>query len=226
MGLFSLLKNKMPIKFITILEDKIYHFIFVTLRQQVYFIKNGLLRDNQVFTHLTMDEKILIHRTLKNLHRKLTCVEIGSYLGASACFIANAISKSSKLYCIDTWRNDNIKYAPGDPDENKDTYEEFRHNISNYQNKIIMIRNWSTKAIKTLKSKEKHIDFLFIDGDHHFRGVFTDWSLYSPMFKPGSIVVFHDTGWAIGVQKVIHQSVEKKLKNIANLPNMKIFQMK
>ena len=38
----------------------------------------------------------------------------------------------------------------------------------------------------------KPIDLLFIDGDHSFEGVKKDWEMYSPLVRPGGIVVFHD----------------------------------
>lgn len=36
------------------------------------------------------------------------------------------------------------------------------------------------------------IDFLFIDGDHSFDGVSSDYSMYSPWVRPGGIIAFHD----------------------------------
>lgn len=38
----------------------------------------------------------------------------------------------------------------------------------------------------------RHIDFLFIDGDHHYEGVRSDWLMYSPLVRKGGIVAFHD----------------------------------
>jgi len=36
------------------------------------------------------------------------------------------------------------------------------------------------------------IDFLFIDGDHTYDGVKTDFEMYSPLVKKGGLVAFHD----------------------------------
>jgi cephalosporin hydroxylase len=36
------------------------------------------------------------------------------------------------------------------------------------------------------------IDFLFLDGDHHYEAVKADWQSYSPWVRPGGIVVLHD----------------------------------
>lgn len=36
------------------------------------------------------------------------------------------------------------------------------------------------------------VDLLFIDGDHTYEGVKKDWEMYSPLVRPGGMVVFHD----------------------------------
>jgi predicted O-methyltransferase YrrM len=36
------------------------------------------------------------------------------------------------------------------------------------------------------------IDFLFIDGDHTYEGVKSDWEMYAPLVRPGGLVAFHD----------------------------------
>lgn len=37
------------------------------------------------------------------------------------------------------------------------------------------------------------IDFLFIDGDHHYDAVRTEYQLYAPLVRDGGIIGFHDT---------------------------------
>lgn len=36
------------------------------------------------------------------------------------------------------------------------------------------------------------IDLLFMDGDHTFDGVKSDWEMYSPLVRSGGMIVFHD----------------------------------
>lgn len=36
------------------------------------------------------------------------------------------------------------------------------------------------------------LDFLFIDGDHTYKGARSDWEMYGPLVRPGGIVAFHD----------------------------------
>lgn len=39
---------------------------------------------------------------------------------------------------------------------------------------------------------ERCLDFLFIDGDHSYPGVSTDFELYSSLVRPGGVIAFHD----------------------------------
>lgn len=38
----------------------------------------------------------------------------------------------------------------------------------------------------------RHVDFLFIDGDHSYEAVRRDFELYEPLVRPGGLVAFHD----------------------------------
>jgi len=52
------------------------------------------------------------------------------------------------------------------------------------------------------------VDVLFIDGDHSYEGVLTDWLLYHPLVKKGGMVAFHDamlTGPHLGVADFLEQ---------------------
>ena len=35
-------------------------------------------------------------------------------------------------------------------------------------------------------------DFVFVDGDHTYAGVQTDYQMYAPLLRPGGLIVFHD----------------------------------
>ena len=176
---------------------------------------------------MTESEKATLHKILKSQQKKLICAEIGSYLGASTCFIANAMPKDSILYCIDTWQNMNMQYVKQDIDaEERDTYFEFRNNTEQYREKIIELRQWSTEAINEIKKQTNRLNFLFIDGDHHYDLVKKDWDLYSPLLKTGSIVALHDTGWAQGVQQVVREDVIPVANLINKLPNLEVYRIK
>jgi len=46
--------------------------------------------------------------------------------------------------------------------------------------------------LKSLLPGDGKVDFLFIDGDHTYEGVKADFEMYSPLVRPGGLVVFHD----------------------------------
>lgn len=183
-------------------------------------------KDLKVFTHLTEEEKYLLHKVAAVLPKSASAAEIGSYLGSSSCFIARGLKKDSRLYCIDTWGNHAMKYDETDTDANeRDTYKEFLVNTSVYKNKIITLRGWSYDVLPELRKHTESLDFLFIDGDHNYDGVKKDWSLYSPFLKKGSFVAFHDTGWAEGVQKVVAEEVEPNAQLWQKLPNLSVYKI-
>jgi predicted O-methyltransferase YrrM len=177
------------------------------------YLKFYFWKENKIFTHLSYDEKI----KLFELASKARCgifLEIGSYLGASSCFIAAGIKRAgtnSKLYCIDTWQNDSMTEG------NRDTYAEFLKNTSKYNEFIFPIRTTSVNASKTFNEK---IDFLFIDGDHSYEGVKSDVDTWLPKLSDGAPVIFHDSGWAEGVKKVINEDIKPIIRNEDSLPNM------
>lgn len=181
------------------------------LKKRLFIIKYP--RIDPITTHLTIEEK----NKLINLSKKCKgsiYVEIGSYLGASSCCIAEGITKKGgigKLYCIDTWENDSMS-------EGKiDTYEKFLKNTHFYQKFIYPLKGWSYEIAHGF---EKKIDFLFIDGDHSYEAVKKDVQLWLPKMNSGAILVMHDIGWAEGVQRVVREDIAPKAKKEGRLPNL------
>lgn len=141
-------------------------------------------------------------------------VEIGSYLGASSCCIAEGIPKSKKnvkVFCVDTWENDSMSEGL------KDTFLDFKQNTKRYEEIIVPLKGWSHDIAQTF---EQNIDFLFIDGDHSYDAVKKDIDLWMPKLNPGALLIMHDSGWAEGVQRVIREDVSPHAKREGRLPNM------
>ena len=176
--------------------------------------KNTLLKNaDSVFTHLTTQEKRKLYELSGEIDNGFA-VEIGSFVGASACFISAGLKKNSKVICIDTWENDAMTKGK------KDTKKEFDENTNNFKEKILKIQGYSTNVKEQVLRVTPKIDLLFIDGDHSYEGCKADWDLYIGMVKSGGCVVFHDSGWAEGVVKVIEEDAKLMMSGFDSLPNM------
>lgn len=57
--------------------------------------------------------------------------------------------------------------------------------------------NESSTVKKTYQCAKDGIDLLFIDGDHGYASVLTDWLLYNPLVRPGGLVAFHDVALTV-----------------------------
>lgn len=141
---------------------------------------------DSIFTHLTKAEKKKLFELASKLPSGGFALEIGSYLGASACFISAALDKNSKLICIDTWQNDAMSEGM------RNTSLEFDENTKIFKEKIIKIRGYSTEVVDKVANITSTIHLLFIDGDHSYEGCKADWDLYKRFLVSGSCVVFHD----------------------------------
>jgi hypothetical protein len=125
-------------------------------------------------------------------------VEIGSWKGTSAAYMGveliNANKKNTKFVCVDTWgENDDGEYISDKSVINNTLYQEFLDNIKPLQNNglnIVPIRNRSDLAVSDFM--DSSIDFLYIDGSHHYKNVKNDILLYLPKMKTTSIVAGHD----------------------------------
>jgi hypothetical protein len=152
-----------------------------------------------IFSHLTLREKVFLYATARSLPRRNCVVEIGSYLGASSCFLAAGISKrDGRVYCIDTWSNDAMTEGP------KDTYSAFLANTKPYRTTITPLRSRSENAASLVVEP---IDLLFVDGDHSYEGVSGDLRSWLPKLNPNAWLLLHDYGWAEGVQRAIREMV-------------------
>lgn len=177
-------------------------------------VSNKHLRDAfGVNSHLTIRERVVLYSLARD-GKWLS--EIGSYIGASACCFGVALEEKGigKLICIDTWNNDAMSEG------RRNTWQEFQENTDRFRNLILPIRGFSTDVVDQVREKTDRLDLLFIDGDHSYEGVKADWESYKTFLQVGSIVIFHDYGWAEGVKRVVQEDVMPLVSSFERLPNM------
>lgn len=166
----------------------------------------------RIDSHLTVRERVALYRLART---KSIVVEIGSYTGASACCFAAALRQTNGLLlCIDTWNNDAMT------ESKRDTYAEFTRNTAEFSDRIRPLRGYSAEMAEQVARQIQYADLLFIDGNHAYESVKEDWDAYQRFLAPGSIVAFHDWGWAEGVKRVVEQQVKPLVTQFETLPNL------
>lgn len=117
----------------------------------------------------------------------IACMEIGSYEGLSATWIAENMltHPESTLHCLDHWLGGGTLKG------------RFIHNL-NLTGKGTQVTPMHGKAYASLIQLNylKHaFDFIYIDGDHQAKAALQDAALCWPMLKQGGIMVFDDYPW-------------------------------
>jgi predicted O-methyltransferase YrrM len=132
-----------------------------------------------------------------------TILEIGSYEGASACYLIEMLAKTQdiELHCIDTWEG-GIEHQ--DINTSMDAVEKrFTHNIAaakaaaSHDVNIVIHKDQSDMALARLlvEGKRNYFDFIYVDGSHQAADVLYDAAVAFRLLKGGGLMVFDDYLW-------------------------------
>lgn len=130
-------------------------------------------------------------------------VEIGSFRGKSACYIASVMPEGSHLYCIDPWQDSEVVREK--EYRTNENFEVFVKNIEacGASENVTAIRDFSYNVSK---SWDKPISFLYIDGGHEYDEVLSDIDGFVPHVISGGIVLFDDYSTAFpGLQQAVNK---------------------
>jgi hypothetical protein len=121
-------------------------------------------------------------------------VEVGSWKGKSSSYMAVEIINSGKeidFYCVDTWKGGREHQDMEDIDE---LYSTFIDNMKPVEEYYSPMRMTSLEAAS--KFEDNSLDFVFLDGSHHYEDVKDDINAWFPKIKNGGVLAGHDyTGW-------------------------------
>jgi predicted O-methyltransferase YrrM len=135
-------------------------------------------------------------------------VEVGSWKGQSAAYMAVEIHNSGKTIrfdCIDTWKG-SLNEDPHQNDQyvkNGLLYEKFMSNVDRVKHIITPRIGDSIELSKTYE--DDSLDFVFIDGDHSYEAVKADIQAWLPKVKSNGLLAGHDYGWCESVRKAVHE---------------------
>lgn len=133
------------------------------------------------YTQTTPEEREVVKKYAQG---KNSAVEIGVYEGVNTAIIADKMNAAGKLYGIDPFFKGKLGVCYS---KIVTVYNLKRNKVSN---KVQLIEKLSGDAANDVPAE---LDFMFIDGDHSYDGLKTDWELYSTKLKKGGIVLLHDT---------------------------------
>jgi predicted O-methyltransferase YrrM len=147
-------------------------------------------------------------------------IEIGSWLGQSAAYMAVEIANSNKnidFYCVDLWEaNEEYKNASVVL-ENK-FYQTFLNNIEPAKDLIKPIKAPSLEAVS--KFEDEYFDFIFIDAAHDYENVKKDIEAWFPKLKRNGIFAGHDfVHTHMGVIRAVSEWSDLNKKNILTQEN-------
>ena len=136
-------------------------------------------------------------------YRPKVCVELGTWQGASAVPVARSIQRwGGTLTCIDTWSgelNEDGGSLPGKmPIMLMACARRFVEAGVSANVRLIPAMTGAASIVW-----DQPIDFLYVDADHSYLGVWTDLVAWVPHVKSGGLIVGDDYGNAIypGVEK-------------------------
>jgi len=162
--------------------------------------KIGVAGAPHIPTFTSQAELHALYYLARNCHPASSALEIGSYLGASTCYLAAGMAKiNGKLFCVDTWQNETM------PDGVRDTFAEFMENTKGARPWLGIVRKRSDQLVQT--DVATPLDLVFIDGDHRYQAVRADFQRICPWLSPEATVAFHDSLSYEGVSRTIGEAL-------------------
>ena len=190
----------------------------------LHFIQNNITTDNGIplgyrWTHGATEKHLgdgIVVYSLIQMIRAKVCVCIGSGSGFIPRIMTQARIDLHKQHIFDgnsdyNWGDIGSTYLVdacngiGGPNNLEDESSFFR---STFYPRLI--KSTSIDAYYDFFVRQDiKIEFLFIDGDHSYEGVKSDFELYSKILTPGGLIVIHDTDPTYEETLIISEDAKK-----------------
>ena len=182
-----LIKNKSKLNIVIIFLIQKFLNIFIKKKIKSFKKKNQIFLKNKRITndYFSM-HSYNFFKYLNFLNENFNYLEIGTYEGNSAMFVANTFPKS-KVYCVDNW-NKTEEYG----DQNFDIVEKnFDYNTSSFNN-ILKFKNNSDDFFK---KNNTLFEVVYIDGYHRDFQVLKDCRNAWKILKRNGLLICDDYIW-------------------------------
>jgi precorrin-6B methylase 2 len=129
---------------------------------------------------------------VQNLPDGMNLCEVGCWKGfttAALCEVARV--KKGHVWAVDHWKGNEGAWCEKVAKE-KDIYMLFEHNLKSlgFWDMLTILKMDSVSASQQVENES--LDFVFIDGDHRYKGVLDDINSWMPKLRYGGIMAGHD----------------------------------
>lgn len=147
-------------------------------------------------------------------------VEVGSWYGRSAAYMAVEIARSGKkidFWCVDTWQGsiDSPWMAEHLAGRGGSALPFFCENLRRGGVSDLVKPMALPSVLAAKKFEEKSIDFVMIDAAHDYASVRADVRAWLPKLKPGALMAGDDANWP-GVLIGVHETIPMSELTLVN----------
>jgi predicted O-methyltransferase YrrM len=124
-------------------------------------------------------------------------VELGTYRGGSTYLMANTIKKMNsnvRFITIDTFDNKALSKSLKSEAQAELNYSIVKNLMQTLEFDFVEVVKSDTVMAAELYP-DLEVDFLFIDADHSYTGVKSDFKAWSPKVKKDGLIAFHDSNF-------------------------------
>ena len=139
-------------------------------------------------------------------------VEIGSWLGKSAAFMAERIKEEEtdiRFDCIDTFEGSESGIELKTIPDGLNIFAKFQENMKPLKNYYNVFIGESAKLVDLYE--DNSLDFVFVDANHEYKFVKQDISLWLPKVKIGGTLAGHD--YEFEVEKAVNELLPGAVRN-------------
>lgn len=139
------------------------------------------------------DFQSIYDQAANNIPENGIAVEIGTWKGRSAIYLADRIKQANKnatLFCIDSWSG--IVDHPFPMPLSLGAFREFQENVLACGHAEMIIPVISNSINATTIFPDRSIDFVFLDASHDYASVKRDIIAWLPKVRLGGTMAGHD----------------------------------
>jgi hypothetical protein len=153
-----------------------------------------------------------LQRIMNIVHPKVI-VELGSWVGSSAVYLAQNSAPDTLVYAVDHWLGSAEHHVQAPFNAMLPTlYQQFLSNVKNVglTHKIIPVRMTTLEAARSLNIQP---DMIYIDASHDEESVYQDIMAWYPKLQSNGIMCGDDFNWP-GVARAVNRAATELHRNI------------